>query len=295
MSVKVGTAPDSWGVWFAEDPRQTPWRRYLDEVAAAGYAWTELGPYGYLPTEEAVLRRELEARGLQLTAGAIAGDLADPAAWPELERQLDGSGKLLAAFGAPFLVLIHAGYTDLQSGEQIAPRELGAAAWRRLVDTTQRVAEVARERYGLELAFHPHADTQVETEEQIERFLRDTDPELVSLCFDLGHHAYAGGEPVAFLAKHHRRIPYLHLKDVDPGVLARVRAQGISFARAVAMDVMCEPSRGTVDFSALREVLDEIGYRGFAVVEQDMYPAPPEKPLPIARRTRTYLREIGLG
>ncbi len=154
---------------------------------------------------------------------------------------------------------------------------------------------MARDRYGLKLVFHPHAETHVEYEDQIEALLAQTDPSLVFLCFDTGHHAYRGGDPIAFMRKHHRRIPYLHLKSVDGGIQQQVARENIPFAKAVAMDMFCEPARGMVDFIAFRDVLQEINYDGWATVEQDMYPAPFDKPLPIAKRTREYLRSIGLG
>jgi inosose dehydratase len=147
----------------------------------------------------------------------------------------------------------------------------------------------------LALIMHPHAETHVEYEDQIERFLEQTDPDRVSLCLDVGHHAYRGGNPVSFIRNHHHRIPYLHLKSVDPEVRKRVQAENIPFATAVSMDMFCEPAHGAVDFLALRDLLEEIGFEGWGIVEQDMFPAPPEKPLPIAKRTRAYLRQIGLG
>ena len=106
MKLTIGSAPDSWGVWFASDPRQTPWWRFLDEVREAGYDYTELGPYGYLPTDLTALRGELNRRGLTVTGSFVMGDLADPGRWPDLERQLRGWGPNLKALGAKFLVLI---------------------------------------------------------------------------------------------------------------------------------------------------------------------------------------------
>jgi inosose dehydratase len=117
----------------------------------------------------------------------------------------------------------------------------------------------------------------------------------VSIVLDTGHHSYCGGDPVAFLRKHHARIPYLHLKSVDPALRARVAAENIPFAKAVGMGMFVEPSKGVVDFLAFRDVLRDIDYQGFGIVEQDMFPAPFDKPLPIAKRTRSYLREIGMG
>lgn len=295
MNIRIGSAPDSWGVWFPDDPKQTPWQRFMDEVVEAGYNWIELGPYGYLPTNPTMLQTELDKRNLKVSAGFVMGSLEDHSVWPEIEAQLTGAGELLAELGAQYLVLIDGTYSDLFTGEQVEIKQLDDDNWRRLIDTTHRVADMIDELYDMKLVFHPHAETHVEYEDQIERFLSDTDPDRVSLCFDVGHHAYRDGDPVAFMRKHHARIPYLHLKSVEPTLQKKVEEEGIPFATAVAMDMFCEPSRGAVDFMAFRDLLIELDYDGFAIVEQDMYPAPFDKPLPIARRTRDYLQEIGLG
>ena len=160
MDVNIGTGPDSWGVWFGQDERQIPWQRFLDEAAAAGYVWTELGPYGYLPTDLATLREELSRRNLKVSGSFAMASLEDPAAWPDLEQQICGAGELLAGLEASFLVLIDGTYSDLFSGESIAPRVLDDDAWRRLIDTTHRVADLVRDRFGLQLVFHPHAATR---------------------------------------------------------------------------------------------------------------------------------------
>ena len=295
MQVKIGSAPDSWGIWFPEDEKQTPWNRFMDEIAEAGYEWTELGPYGYLPTDIDKLRAELDRRGLKTSASFAMAHLEEPDQWPEVERQVVGFGELLQPLGAKFLVLIDDVYTNLFTGEPLKPDRLDGDAWKRLIEATHRVGQLAKERFDLQVVFHPHAQTHVQYEDQIEAFLDQTDPDLISLCFDTGHHAYCGGEPVAFMRKHHKRIPYLHLKSVDADMQKKVAEERIPFAHACAQDMFVEPSRGTVDFLAFRDVLQEIDFEGFAIVEQDMYPAPFDKPLPIAKRTRVYLQEIGLG
>jgi inosose dehydratase len=295
MNVTIGSAPDNWGVWFPSDAKQTPWHRYMDELVEAGYFWTELGPYGYLPTDLPTLKAELAKRGVKVAATFAMAHLEDPADWPKLEKQVLGGGELQAQLGAKFLVLIDDVYSNLFTGEPMRPARLDAAAWKRLIDTTNKVAEIAHKQFGLQTVFHPHAETHVEYEDQIERLLEQTEPGLVSLCLDTGHHAYRGGDPVAFFRKHHRRIPYLHLKSVDPQTQAWVARERIPFAIAVAKDMFCEPSQGAVDFLAFRDALREVNYDGWAIVEQDMYPAPFDKPLPIAKRTRAYLRDIGIG
>jgi len=297
MQLTIGSAPDSWGVWFGHDDRQTPWHRFLDEIADAGYEWTELGPFGYLPTDPKNLKQEIDKRGLKVTGSFVEGDLSNPdTSWPRIERQLRGWGETFHQFNAKFLVLIQDCYTNLFTGEQFAPARLDEAAFARLVDTTHKVARIAREEYGMTLVFHPHAQTHVEHEDQIEQFLNATDPALVSIVLDTGHHSYCGGDPVSFMRKHHARIPYLHLKSVDPALRTRVAAENIPFAQAVGMGMFVEPSKGAVDFIAFRDLLQEIDYQGFGIVEQDMFPVPTfDKPLPIAKRTRAYLREIGMG
>jgi inosose dehydratase len=150
----------------------------------------------------------------------------------------------------------------------------------------------ATARHGLRPVFHPHAQTHVEYEDQIERLLADVDG--LELCLDVGHHAYSGGDAVEFFTRHRDRIPYLHLKSVDGELRDRVARDGLSFAEAVAAGVFVDPSRGAVDFEALRDVIVATGYDGYAIVEQDMYPAEFDRPLPIARRTHEYLSGLGL-
>src|SRR5258708_30648160 len=124
MNIKIGSAPDNWGVWFSSDPRQTPWNRFLDELVEAGYNATELGPFGYLPTDPAQLHQELRQRGITVTGTFAMADLANPAEWPELERQVLGAGALLASFCAKFLVLIDSLYSDQHTGQPLRPTRL---------------------------------------------------------------------------------------------------------------------------------------------------------------------------
>ncbi|MCC6629860.1 MAG: TIM barrel protein [Chloroflexi bacterium] len=294
MPVQIGSAPDSWGVWFPSDPRQLPWQRFLDEVAEAGYRWIELGPLGYLPTDPAVLRRELAARGLGVTAGFVDGALHDPAAWPDLERRALAMADLVVAVDGGFLVLMTATYVD-HFTEPLRHVGLAPDDWRRLVDATQRLAALVRDRAGLRLVFHPHAGMYVETEAEIEALLAATDPTLVTLCFDTGQHIIAGGDPLAFLRRHHARVPYLHLKNIDPAVLARVRAGDLPMNAAVPYGLYCEPDRGLVDMPALFAFLREIAFDGWAIVEQDLFPTDFDRPLPIARRSRVYLERLLAG
>jgi inosose dehydratase len=295
MNVKVGSCPDSWGVWFADDPKQIPWTRFLDEVVEAGYEWIELGPWGYMPKDIKRLRPEIENRGLKVSANFIWAHLEDPDDWPRLEEQLLGVGEHLATFGAEYLIVFDDLHTDWFTGEQLRPQFLDDDGWKQLIATVHKVADIARREFGLQLCFHSTSDSHVAYAEEIERLLEDTDPERVVLAQDIGHLAYRGADPVEFVRKHHERIPYLHLKSVDPDLQQRVEDGEIPFIEAVEMGIFCDLDRGKVDLVAFKEMLEEIDFDGFAIVEQDMHPVAWDKPLPIAKRNRAYLREIGIG
>jgi inosose dehydratase len=166
----------------------------------------------------------------------------------------------------------------LLTGQLKTPQRLDENGWSRLIEATHKVADLVRDHFQLRTVFHPHSDTHVEYEDQIERFLEETDPGLVGLCLDTGHHAYRGGDPVAFVRRHRHRVHYLHLKSIDRDVQRKVELEKVPYAQAVAMQMFCEPSQGAVDFTAFRQVLQKINYHGWAIVEQDMYPAPFDKP-----------------
>jgi inosose dehydratase len=293
MSIHVGTAPDSWGVWFPSDERQTPWQRFLDEVAEADYAAIELGPFGYLPTVVSELERELQRRSLQLAGGTIAVDLEADDGWEAKRDTAAALCDILKHFDARYLVLLDAGHAD-PSGATGGQRTLTDSAWQNVKTNSHRLGEYTAGR-DIALVFHPHGDSTIQFEPDIERFLELTDPSLVNLCLDVGHHAYAGGDAVAFFRRHHARIPYLHLKDVDAALSARAQREGWPMSRSVDEGAWVDLGQGSVDLVGLNQVAADVGFDGWGIVEQDMYPAPFDKPLPIAIRNRQYLRANGIG
>ncbi|MFI1887349.1 sugar phosphate isomerase/epimerase family protein [Streptomyces jumonjinensis] len=292
--IRVGSAPDSWGVWFPDDPRQVPWRRFLDEVADAGYEWIELGPYGYLPSDPAVLAEETARRGLRVSAGTVFTGLHHgPAVWEKTWAHVADIAELTRAMGAEHLVVIPSFWRDDKTGRVLEDSALTPAQWRDLTAQTERLGREVRERYGLRIVVHPHADTHIDSEENVGRFLDATDSGLVSLCLDTGHYAYCGGDSVKLIETYGERIGYLHLKQVDPEILAGVVAEQLPFGPAVGRGVMCEPPSGVPALEPVLAAAQALDVELFAIVEQDMYPCPPDKPFPIARRTRRFLRSCG--
>ncbi len=294
----LGSCPDSWGVWFADDPLQTPWQRFLDELADVGYEWLELGPYGYLPTDPAQLAEELGSRGLKVAGGTMHGHSGLHRAddWPAIVAAIRKVAELTAAVGAKNLIFVPVpGYRDDKTGAYLEPAELDADAWQTLIRAANDLGKLVSEDYGVSLRFHPHADSHVETQEQTERFLDQTDPRYVSLCLDTGHLAYRRADNVAIIRDYPDRIGYVHIKQMDPAIVTVAEGDDLAFGQAVAMGASCEPPKGVPDIEAVTAALLELGADIFVVVEQDMYPVDFDLPKPIAQRTYNYLRSVGIG
>jgi inosose dehydratase len=287
--LRLGTCPDSWGVWFPDDPAQTPWHRFLDELAQAGYEWVELGPYGYLPTDPARLRDEVDRRGLKVSGQAVFGGLHNPDKWDQDLADARRVAELVVAMGGEYVVL-------LPDDAGPNPPELSDESWRTLNEAASELGRILRDDYRLRAVFHPHADSHVGTQPQIERFLEGTDPNSVNLCMDTGHIAYYDGDNVALIRSYPERIAYLHIKQVDPEVIKQVRAENLDFGQAVRRGVMIEPPLGEPAVEPILDALDQYVDRDlFMIGEQDLYPCAPEVPLPIAIRTRSYLQQCGVG
>jgi inosose dehydratase len=288
--LRIGTAPDSWGVWFADDPRQIPWERFLDEVVAAGYTWIELGPYGYLPTDPNRLSDELGSRGLRLSAGTVfTGFHKGDDQWERAWDQALAVAGLAAQLGAEHLVVIPDMWRSDATNEVLEPRTLTNEQWAKLAAGHDRLGQALLDEFGIHQQFHSHADSHVGTRREVVRFLDETDPRYTNLCLDTGHFAYYGGDSVRLITERPDRIGYLHLKQVDPALLFDVLKNDEPFADAVAAGIMIEPPGGVPDFAPIIEAVARIDSEIFAIVEQDMYGCDIEKPFPIAARTREHI------
>jgi inosose dehydratase len=291
---KVGNAPTSWGIEHADDPSYPEWSSVLDEIAKAGYSGVELGPLGYLPSDPAQLGRELTARGLSLSAGTVMTPL-----WGTLDEPLALAGSTIDLTGAlrtPCLVLID-GLDDRRSscaGDSGRAERLDDARFGQLVDNVNRIAERAAAA-AVAVAFHPHAGTHVEFRDEIDQLLAMTDPELVRLCVDTGHSAYAGVDPAELIGDYSDRLACVHLKDVDPAVLETVLSDRLGFDEAYERAVFCVLGKGCVDFTAVRAALETGGYAGWLTVEQDALPLPGTNPYDDAVDSLAFLRRVGLA
>lgn len=288
----VGIAPDSWGVWFPEDDKQVNWQTFLDEVAEAGYEVIETGPFGFLPTDPEVLQAECTKRGIRVVAGTQFGILHRPEAWEQTEREMRANASVLKAIGAHHLVYLPPMLRDLQTGGWAEDPNLSDADWKLLAGNANRLGKLLKEDYDVTMVVHPHGDSHIENREQIDRFFAETDPEYVSFCLDTGHLEYGEVDTVDLIRSYPDRIGLVHIKQMDPEVVQRVRRENLSFGEAVSLGVCVTPDAGQPKVGAVIDALDKELY---VIVEQDLYPCAPDVPLPLAIETRRVLADNHLG
>ncbi len=303
---KIGNAPCSWGTLEFEEAKgtaeQIPFEQMLDELAATGYTGTELGDWGYMPTDPARLGAELGRRGLTMLGAFVPVALKYPEAHEPGIANAVKTARLLAAVAgtpAPFLVLADANGTDPKrtqlAGRVTADAGLSLSEWKTFAGGADRLARVVFEETGLQTVFHHHCAGYVETPDEIETLLGMTDASRLGLVFDTGHYSYGAGSDdcdiVTFLDRLGDRVWYIHCKDCDPAVARQARAVQWDYFTALRHGVFCELGKGCVDFAGLFRWLIRRNYDRYVLVEQDILPGM-GRPKESARRNREYLRFI---
>ena len=297
MSIRIGNAPCSWGVEFAQDPRNPSWKTVLSDCAEAGYKGIELGPVGFMPEDPAILGDALAEHDLELIGGVVFRPYHDVTEWDDILDGTHRTCKALKAHGAQHLVLI----------DSISPRraptagraaeavQMDKAEWTAYRDRIAETARIGAEEYGLTVGIHAHAAGFMDFEPELERLLSEVDESILEICFDTGHHSYSGFDPVAFMKKHIDRISYMHFKDIDPAVKSDVIAKRTGFYDACGQGIFCNLGDGDVDFPAVRQVLLDANFQGWCTVEQDCDPTMDVTPMDDARANREYLESIGFN
>jgi inosose dehydratase len=295
VSLRIGSAPISWGI--CEIPGwgpQLPFERVLDEIRDAGFEGTELGPWGFLPTDPEMLAAALRVRHLAMAGAFVPLALKDPDAYAGCEKQVRETAALLHHLRAGHILLADAGDArrseiagrpELTRAHGLAPRE-----WVGYASRLERLAQICRFDYDLIPCFHSHGGTYVEHPDEIRMLMERTDPHLLKLCLDTGHVAFGGGDPLIVARAFAPRIGHVHLKDIDMPRLRALLAEGKNYVSAAQQDVFVELGRGTLDLPALLKGLLASGYEGWIIVERDRVVQANVDTLSSARRNREYLR-----
>jgi inosose dehydratase len=298
--IRVANAPCSWGVLEFEAPApHAPAAQVLDEMAAAGYAGTELGDWGFLPTDSRALAADVERRALSLVGAFVPIALAREDAVDEgVERAVRTAQLLAGAAGQTAVVVLSDDNAAVPNRTARAGRireedGLSVAQWDHYAERAVGVASAVRDATGIRTVFHHHCAGWVETPQEIEELMSRTDPEVLGLCLDTGHLMYAGGNPVDAIAKYRDRIWHVHFKDCEPELARRARAERWDYHTAVRLGIFCELGQGMVPFASVLDALRVEYYAGWIVVEQDVLPGL-GTPAASARRNREYLRKLGV-
>jgi inosose dehydratase len=297
--IKIANAPCSWGALEFDLEGEVPgYVQVLDEIVETGYAGTELGDWGFMPTDPKELAAEIHNRNLVLLGAFIPIFLKDPSAHKTGTEVALKTARLMAEVqgSLPLVILADENARTEErrknAGRVTAEMGLSDAEWQVFAQGATDVAEAVRKETGLRTAFHHHCAGYVETPAEIEKLMSLTDPGLLGLVFDCGHYRLGGGDPEEGLRKYGQRVWHFHFKDHQPEVAQRAADEGWDYFQAVEHGVFCELGKGDVNFPALMNQLQEFGYDGWGVVEQDVLPgmgAPKES----AKRNRDYIRSLG--
>jgi len=291
----IGVCPDQWGVWFPFDEKQVPWDIALAEMAEAGFSIMETGPHGYFPTNPKLLKAVMDEYGFKVVAGTGWGILHKAEAWDDTEKFFRSIGETHAAIGSEYVVHLPPMYRDEKTGDYTDDKVLKPEAWNLYIQNANRLGKIMKEDYGLKMVLHPHGDSHIETEEDIDRVFQATDPEYVGFCLDTGHIVYGGGDPMAIARKYPERIEYVHIKAMDPDVVKKAHDEDWPFVKANLSGCSVAPPAGLPDMHDLIETLADLDKELYVICEQDMYGCAKDYPLPNAIATREYLASLGLG
>jgi len=310
-TIRIANAPCSWGSLEFEglDGQAIAYGQMLDELKETGYGGTELGDWGYMPTEPQRLGAELTRRGLVMLGAFVPVALKDAEAHEAGVAESVKIARLLASVAErgkygqlPFLAIADDNGTDAvrttNAGRTSGEMDLTDEQWKVFARGAEDVARAVKSQTGLRTVFHHHCAGFVERPDEVARLLEMTDPDLLGLVFDTGHYAYGSGnnnpnvvlEGLDLFAE---RIWYMHFKDCDPKIADSARGQGWDYFEAVRRGVFCELGQGCVDFPAVLNWLAQRDYDGWAVVEQDVLPGM-GSPKESALRNRQYLRAKGV-
>ena len=288
-NIKLGIAPIAWTNDDMPDlGAENTFRQCVSEMALAGFFGCEVG--NKYPKDVKELKKQLDMRGLSIANQWFSSFiLTQP--MEKVERDFAAQCEFLHAMGAKIIGASEQSYsiqgTDIPVFE--GKYVMNAKEWEKLAAGLNKLGKIAQS-YGISLTYHHHMGTVVQTAEETDRLMEMTDPGLFSLLYDTGHLAYCGEDVTEVLRKHVGRVKHVHLKDIRPDVVNKVRAERLSFLQGVRAGTFTVPGDGAIDFAPVFDILDRAGYKGWMIVEAEQDPAAAD-PLEYALKARKYIAE----
>ena len=288
--VKLGIAPIAWTNDDMPDlGAENTFEQCVSEMALAGFTGCEVG--NKYPKDPAVLKAALDLRGLTIANQWFSSFvLSKP--MEEVEKDFIAQCKFLKAVGADTIGASEQSYSI--QGQMHTPvfeckYVMVQKEWERFAKGMNRLGEIA-DSMGMKLVYHHHMGTVVRTAAEIDKMMDMTDPDKFSLLFDSGHLAYCGEDYVEVLKRHVKRVKHVHLKDIRPDVVKKVKDEKLSFLQGVRAGAFTVPGDGCIDFAPIFDILDAAGYKGWMIVEAEQDPAKAD-PLEYALKAREYIRK----
>lgn len=302
---KFSSCPGSWGIEDSKNPDNTPWAIVLDQIRSIGFDALELGPYGYLPADAALLTNELNKRNLQIVAGTLYDDLVSKESFQSIVEKTHKICKILSLIPTadeldnqkqrpPYYVIIDAvkPERDKIARSSKAPK-LSIGLWQQMVNHITEIAKISFGEYGVRSVIHHHSGGYIDYIYEIDGILNDISKDHIGLCFDTGHAYYAGIDPEEGIRKYSSRIEYLHFKDIDKSIFDALFHEKIGFYEACFRRLMCPIGEGTLNYSAIRKALTDIDYRGWITLEQDRHPNDTLDVIDCIKKSMSHLEMLG--
>ncbi len=299
LTIRIAYSPISWGIINTIDPNSpVTYPAYLLQIKKLGYVGTDLGPSGFLHPHSEKLNEDLEKIGIILASAFISINFLNPEGIKNKQKSALEAANMIKKYGDAGSRLILAG--ELVPGSiryknagRIRP-EMGLLPfqWSKYARGVEELARIVRDETGIRTVYHHYCGTAVETPGETGMLLDYTDPDLVGVCLDTGHYAFAGGDPIRIFRSFGDRIQFVHFKDMNPRCALVAKENNWDFGESIQNGIFCELGSGFVDFSAILGELDNIDYDGWIVIEQDLAPGSGD-PLQNARQNRAYLSRLG--
>ncbi len=287
--VKLGIAPIAWTNDDMPDlGKENTFEQCVSEMALAGFSGCEVG--NKYPKDREALKKALDLRGLTICNRWFSSVLITKP-FEETANAFAEELDFLKYLGAKVIGVSEQSHSIQGLDQPILEGKyvMNDQEWATLCDGLNRLGKIAKEK-GMSLTFHHHMGTVVQNEDEIDRMMEHTDPELFSLLYDTGHLAYCGADPLKVVKKYAKRIKHVHLKDIRPEIVAKVKQERLSFLGGVRQGAFTVPGDGCIDFGPIFQVLEEAGYEGWMVVEAEQDPAK-ANPLEYSMKARRYIAE----
>ncbi len=289
--VKLGIAPIAWtNDDLPELGKENTFEQCISEMALAGFTGSEVG--NKYPKDTSALKKALDLRGLEICNQWFSSFLLTKS-FGEVEKDFRAQLDFLQTMGAKIIGVSEQSYS-VQGREDIPvfghKHVMNDEEWKAFCEGMNRLGKIAKEEYDITLTFHHHMGTVVQDPDEVERMMENTDPNYVNLLFDTGHFTYCGADPLEMVKKYVDRIKHVHLKDIRPEVVQRVKDEKLSFLEGVRLGAFTVPGDGCIDFEPIFKVLEEAGYEGYMLVEAEQDPQK-ANPLEYAIKARRYIAE----